>query len=1173
MKTIIPCKKELGELKFCLKQFLVLIVKLLFNVKLALSILIVVGMQANVSALSQEITLTKKNAPFEVILKEIGSQSGYMFLYNTELLERANPVTIDVFKVPLEEALAQCFKGQPFTYEVQDNTILIKPLKTREVGYSVPPVNVEGQVLDENGNPLPGATILIKGTSNGTITDVQGKFVLSQINEDAVLVVSFVGYQTQEIPLDPNREIYQIALEINPSSLEELVVVGYGTQKQKEVTGAVSQVGAEVLESRPITNVAQGLQGAIPNLNITFSDGEPHRGGNFNIRGFTSINGGEPLILIDGTPGDINLLNPEDVESVTVLKDAASAAIYGARAAFGVILVTTKKAQWGKPRIRFTSNFGWGKPTRRPQIVEDPLIAAKTINQAYMGFSGDNAPGMTAIIDYLEQREQDPSLPELGVDPSGNFIPGASTDWYDEFYNDFAPFSKSYLSLSGSEGSTGYYLSVGYQTQDGMFEVATDNYKRYNLRLNLDNNTTDWLNIYNNAEFSKGVYDRPNKLVSEGGYSVYRYLSLFAHPWNAIKTANGNYTLAGMVSFGQLEEAGRTIINDQMLKNTLGFRTNFFDDKLRLNGNYTIFVRQGKDDVQYNQMEYEDRADNVVSWTNPDYYSSAFAENIHQVINLYTEYEQYFGDHHVTGLVGFNQELYTVSRFWASRDGNLTPELQSINLTTGEADLGDNKYEWALRGVFGRLNYDYKGRYLLSINSRYDGTSRFPASHRWGFFPSLSIGWVVSDEEFLTSFFKTSNLKLRASYGSLGNQQVSPYAYINSMNVSLDNDIIDGAQQLLTRAPALTPYNLTWETTSTFNVGFDLSIFDNRMQAGFDWYNRKTTDMLTKGRTLPAVLGTSEPQQNAADLETKGWEFSLRWNDEIGSGDNPVSYYARLVLSDNRSWITRYDNPNKYLGDYYEGMEIGEIWGFHTLGFFQTDEEYESHADQSRVQGIVYSFSGDEHPLAGDLKFADLNNDGIIDHGENTVADPGDRTIIGNATPRYAYGLNMGFSWKNFSIDVFLQGIGKRDFWPGSESAVFWGFYNRWNQPLMEHIDGNYWTPENPGAYFPRPRAYMAFNEERSLGITQTRYLQNAAYLRLKNLSVGYTIPEQITQSVKIDKARIFFSGGNLFELTDISPAFDPEGLDEDPDAGRSNGNGFIYPIQRTYTLGLEVNF
>lgn len=1029
---------------------------------------------------------------------------------------------------------------------------------------------VRGQVTDgESGSPLPGAQIRLKDTRTGTASDGDGRYSLSVPDNGGTLVISFMGYVTQELEIGGRKEI-NVQLKPDAQTLQDVIVVGYGTQSKTKVTGSVAQVGEEVFKNRPIVNIAQGLQGAIPNLNISFGDGQLNRGGTFNIRGFTSINGGAPLILIDGTPGEINLINPEDVESVTVLKDAASAAIYGARAAFGVILVTTKKGKEGKPLVRYTNNFGFGKPIGIPSVVKDPLEAATIQNEAYRGYAGTDAPGMLAIIEYLEQRRADPSLPELGVDASGNFIRGAATDWYDEFYNDRAPFSKNYISISNSKENTSYYLSLGYENQKGIFAHATDSYKRLSSRLKVETRVWDWLQVFDNIEFNQGLYDAPNKFVSDGGYNVYRYLSLYANPYEAIKTANGNYTIAGMSVFGQLNDAGRTKNKDQVFKNTVGFRTNFFNNRLRLNGDYTYFLTQTRDDIQYFRMKYENRPNSIVNFTNPDYYSSGAADRAHHIINLYAEYEERLGKHHLKGLVGFNRELNQLSSFIARRDDNITSSLGSVNLTNGITTLSADKSEWALQGIFGRLNYDYDNKYLLEFNGRYDGTSRFAEKDRFGFFPSLSAGWVLSNEAFFTPLKKSINsFKLRASYGSLGNQLVGNYAYISTLSPYTASDLLElnGQLPLAVRAPNLVPFNLTWETANTLNAGFDMALLKNRLNVGFDWYNRQTKNMLTKGRTLPAVLGTAEPRENAADLSTKGWEVSLKWNDELQLAGKPFAYHVSVVLSDSRSFITRFNNPSKLLTDFYEGMEVGEIWGYKTLGFFQTDDESATHADQSRL----HLFPG--LPKAGDIKFEDTNGDKVISFGKNTVDDPGDLRKIGNTTPRYAYGVNMGFNWYNFSLDVFLQGIGKRDFWPGTESAVFWGFYNRWNQPVYEHINGDYWTPENTDAYFPRLRAYEALTTDRSLGAVQTRYLQNAAYLRLKNLSVGYTIPQAVSSKAKISMARVFFSGQNLFEWTRLSKAFDPEGLNDEVDASRANGAGFVYPLLRTFTFGVEINF
>lgn len=1037
---------------------------------------------------------------------------------------------------------------------------------------------VRGRITDAaTGETIPGAKVQAKGTSAATATDDNGVYTLEIPSGAEILIVSSIGYQSAEMQIG-GRSTVNITLTSDAQRVEDVIVVGYGTQARSKVTGAVNQVGAEVFQNRPITNLAQGLQGAIPNLNISFGDGQLNRGGDFNLRGFTSINGGSPLILIDGTPGDINLLNPEDVESVTVLKDASSAAIYGARAAFGVVLVTTKRGQSGKPQIRYTNNFGTSSPIRIPRVYMNSLDNARIINEAYRGYAGTDAPGMGLVIDYLEQREADPSLPELGVDAAGNFIRGANTDWYGEFYNDNIPFMKNYLSIAGATETSNYFLSVGHEKRDGIYRVATDNFQKYSLRLKFDKQLANWVNVFNNVELNQGIYDAPNRYVSDGGYSVYRYLSLFANPWEAIRTANGNYTNAGVQTIGQLEGAGRTMDRQQLLKNTIGIRTNFLNNRLKVNGDYTYFLTQDRDDLQGFSQQFEQRENVLATFNAPDYYRSSFGEAKHHIVNLFAEYEQRINDHNFKGLVGFNQELYQVDNFFARRDGNISRELGSLNLTTGIPTLGAEKVEWALQGYFARFNYDYKSKYLVEFNGRYDGTSRFARETRWGFFPSVSAGWVVSNEDFFTPVSNVVNsLKLRGSYGSLGNQLIgrnqlqNTYAYISSLNPYILSRLLDvgGQRPLAVGAPNLIPFELTWETATTLNAGFDFTVLNNRLTTGFDYYIRDTKDMLTRGQQQPAVLGATEPRENAADLRTKGWELSLRWNDRHQLLNRPFSYNLSLVLSDNRSHITRFNNPNKLLTDsFYEGMEVGEIWGYTTLGFFQTDDESAGHADQSRL----HLFPG--MPLAGDIKFEDIDGNGIIDFGSNTADDPGDRRVIGNTTPRYAYGINAGINYAGFSLDVFLQGIGRRQFYPGPESAVFWGFYNRWNQPVYEHIVGNYWTPENPDAYFPRLRAYEALgnDNDRSLNVAQTRYLQDASYLRLKNVTVGYSLPQSVVSKARVSGARLFFSGENLYEWTKLSRAFDPEGINDDEEGGRTNGQGFVYPMMRTFTFGLEIN-
>ncbi|WP_326994006.1 TonB-dependent receptor [Chitinophaga sp. 212800010-3] len=1039
---------------------------------------------------------------------------------------------------------------------------------------------VKGVIHDEKGAALPGVNVVAtdpeKKTKTGTVSDEHGMFSFQRLPKGKyIFTFSLIGYEKKEysgydIAADSHVTL-AVKMKQEDKILSQVIVVGYGTKKKEDITGAVSQAGKEVFENRPITNVAQGLQGVIPNLNITFADGRADRGGSFNLRGFTSINGGGPLILIDGVEGDINLINPEDVESVSVLKDAASSAIYGARAAFGVILVTTKKGAKGKVNIHYSNSFGYSSPLGLPHVINDPLAAATLQNEAYKGYAGIDNTDMLTVIAYLKQRQADPSLPELGVNTSNNtWIRGGNTDWYKAFYNDKQPFSKNFLSISGGTDKVSYYLSGGIQSQDGTFRVATDKYNRYNFRSRLDLQAFDWLKIYTNSEYDQGKYNAPNKFVN-GDFNAYRYLSLFANPYEVIKTPSGNWTQAGMLTFGSLQDGGREIQTRQLFRNTVGFKTSFFDNSLHINGDGTMVWNQSRDDRKARQLKYEDKPGHVANYSNKDFYQTSTDENVYSVINLYAEYEKSFGKHNVDALVGFNQEQNRYRQYYAYAENNLSDNYGSLNLTSGQMKVGDNNSDWALRGMFYRLSYNYNRRYFIEANGRYDGTSRFPSSKRYGFFPSVSAGWLMSEESFFSGLKPAINsFKLRASYGSLGNQQVGNYAYFSTMTVAPITAIIDGTKPPGTFAPGLVARSLTWETARTLDFGADIGLLNNRLEVGADWYNRQTINMLTKSKSLPAVLGTTEPSTNAADLSTKGWELSLKWKDDFKLGGKPFGYNVSVVLSDYRTTITRYDNPNQYLGDYYKGQVLGGIWGYITEGFFQTDDEYLKHADQQKVSAIPYKVNG--HPMAGDIKFKDVNGDGVIYNGKYTLADHGDMVLIGNTTPRYSYGVNLGANWRNIDVNVFFQGIGKKDFYPRGESGVFWGFYNRWNQPVYDHIQNNYWTPTHTDAYFPRPRAYEAFASGDALNLPQTRYLQNAAYLRLKNLSIGYTVPDVLVKKLHLNRVRVYFSGQNLFTWTKLSKAFDPETIGDEPDAS-SNGAGFVYPMQRTFTAGLDLNF
>ena len=1022
---------------------------------------------------------------------------------------------------------------------------------------------IKGNVTDARSNEsLPGVNISIHGTNKGTTTDSQGNYSLEVPDTAKSLVFSFIGYARELIRIN-GRERIDVALKQKFQEISEVVIVGYGTQKKVNLTGAVDEVKTEAIQNRPVNSLAEALQGVSPNLNIVMPNGRPGGSAEFNIRGITSINESEPLILIDGVPGDPTLLNPEDIESVSVLKDAASSAIYGARGAYGVVLINTKEGKKNEIQVNLSSNYSLSEPTILPNAVTDPYTGMKLYNDSYRGYSGSDILTQDQL-DYAKRRSEDPSLPAVVVTSEGgnqNYEYYGNTDWIDVLYQTPQPMVKNDLSISGGSDHYTYFASGGWLTQQGIFNYNADKYNRINFRTKIEYELADWISLNNNLMYNKGIYDAPS--FWDNSVDIWRYAVILGDPQYPLKNPDGTWTWNAF-PVGFLEDGGRRTKKDQNLQNTVGFELSFFDDKWTTTGKYTYQNDGYNHDIHYQPIYYSTTPGSL-SQRGDSKMEKENANNYYHVFNVYSQYENTFGQHYFKGMAGFNQELKKLNFFAAARNDILSSTLGSINLAVGDQYTNSSSSEWALRGIFYRLNYTFSDKYLFEVNGRYDGTSRFPEGDRFGFFPSFSAGWRLSEEDFfqpLSSVF--NHLKLRGSYGTLGNQQIQdPYAYIQKMHTGQSGVIIDGQKPTVIYDPMLVSRNLTWEQATTTDVGVDVGMFEDKINASFDWYIRETTDMLTKSKTLPAVLGAEEPRENAANLETKGWEPSLNYRNRTSLFGKTFRYEFGGNLSDYTSKITKFDNPNKFILDYYEGQEFGEIWGFNTLGFFQSEEEYNNHADQSpilrfpRTEGV------------GDLKWEDKNGDGKIDYGANTVDDPGDRSIIGNTTPSYRYGFNGNFSWNNISVSFFFQGIGERDYFPGGEEAYFWSVYNRYYNTPLKHIVGNYWTPDNRDAYFPRLKAYIALVDGKSLSAPQTRYLQDASYLRLKNLSVGYTLPQALTQRAGIQKIKVFFTGENLWEHTNLKMPVDPESIM----TSHSWGDGQTYPFSRRYSIGLDIIF
>lgn len=1036
----------------------------------------------------------------------------------------------------------------------------------------------------EDNSGLPGVNVILKGTATGTVTDVEGNYSLNVPGDDASLVFSSVGYVTEEV-LVGSQSVINLTLQADITALEEIVVIGYGTQQKVNLTGAVGTASGEVLENRPIVNVGDGLQGIIPNLTITQRNGDPSDSRvDFNIRGYESINGGSPLILIDGVPGDINRLNPNDVESVTVLKDAAASAVYGARAAFGVMLITTKKGKKGeKINISFGAEFAAAKPIMFIDPISDPYDYAVARNLATQRTSSSSSFNQRQL-DLYKIYSDNPTFENSWGVYNGSLEYYGYNDYQNKLLTDFAPQQKYDLSISGASENASYYVSFGYLTKDGYLKNSekNDKFERYNVLLKGDYKIKDWLKMDTRALISIEDSDKPHFY----NWDVNINTTARVNPLNPITFPDLEYYLTpgdhdeyvdyiGMhfssVNFlPYLEQGGRDTWNRNNLVLTQGATLTPLKG-LNIRADFTANLMYRDDQEvrsKVNVIENRD-LDNLQigeGFSATDYIVNMAANRQYYTFNTYADYTiDNDNGHYIKAMVGFNQEWGKRHEFFAQNFSLITPQITDLKATTGSQVTIDSDYGYkdhvALRGMFYRVNYIYKDRYLVEANGRYDGTSRFPEDDRFGFFPSFSAGWRISNESFMagTSGW-LDNLKLRASYGTLGNQLLGNdyYPYIPTMGSGTSPYMMSsGSRSPYVSAAGLVSPTLTWETVVTQNLGLDFTMLNNRLDVSFDAYSRDTKDMLMNV-TYPGILGTSAPKSNAADLRTTGWELAATWQNRV---NNNWNYGVTLALADNVSKITKFDNPTGALPDadddddemeYYVGMTIGERWGYETQGIFQTDDEIAGAADQSEVQD-----GNNWRP--GDIRYADLDGDGAITEGDRTLDDHGDLKIIANEAPRYTFGINGNVGYKAFTLNVFFQGILKYEYWP---DAGNWRAFYPFN---AGHVENYYltdtWSEDNRDAYFPHP--HTSVNTKQNVQ-EQSRYVQDAKYIRLKNLSLAYTLPPDIAGKVGLVNAQIYFSGQNLWEATKMRKPLDPEVR---PTLTQE------YYKQRIYSLGLKVTF
>ncbi|MDF9795619.1 TonB-linked SusC/RagA family outer membrane protein [Catalinimonas alkaloidigena] len=1073
---------------------------------------------------------------------------------------------------------------------------------------------VSGKVLDEQDNPLPGVNVLIKGSGQGTITNVEGNFNL-QANGDDVLIFSFVGYETKEVAVNNQSEI-NVQLSEDAAQLDEVVVVGYGTQKKVNLSGAVDQIDAEVIENRPISNISQGLQGIIPNLNVDFLSGEPGAAANINIRGLTSINGGNPLILIDGVPSDaveLNRISPQDIQNISVIKDASAAAIYGARAAFGVILITTKMGDQEGVSVSYSNNFSWDRPTIVPDKITDPYIYLRLAETATDNTPWDYNNYTDQTYLYAKQRSEDPSIAPVRQDltNSEQWEYMGNRDWSNYFMSE-SSFSQNHsVSVDGMSEKARYFISGNYNRQNGIIKVADDYFDRYSFRSKVDYDVTDWFTLGNNTFLTNTTRKQPSAIVNSsllsntlqqgaGGSSFWEIYNLWPTDWHVNPDGSWGNNATGRLA-ARMSDGGSTSERYNSLQSRFTAQLSFWDDLLKVNADYTY--RRGSTNFNYHTNKYNIGfgPDDVREEGQNFAHRSAGFED-YNVFNVYGTLNKEFGVHDFTAIVGYNQEYYRSEFFSAERNNVISSSLPTVALATGDANVNEVIGDWAIRGAFYRLNYILLDRYIVEFNGRYDGSSRFPEDKRFGFFPSASAAWRVDQEQFFDPLTNVvSTFKLRASYGSLGNQAVSDYnyyGYIPTMAAYQSDYLIGGNRPQEISSPGLVSPNYTWEQVNTVNFGVDLGFFGDRLTANFDIYERNTLGMLTLGRDLPDVLGASEPAENAADLRNNGWELALNYRNDFNVGGSPLSFNTKFVLSDSRATITSFDNPNRNLTQYYEGMDLGEIWGLESDGLFASEDEIQQLDQTAVVPWGALSI------VPGWPRYIDQDGNGVIEKG-TTVDDPKDLSVIGNISPRYRFGLDLNMSWKGFDLRTFFQGVAKRDYYP--RDYLYWGFYQQPYAGGYAHLNDFYratadsdvdrsrhsqsyieagLADQNLDAYYPVLQAWLAdrnlgerIDQAQGLAIPQTRYLLNGSYLRLKNLTVGYTLPQAMLDRVGIERLRVFVSGENVFEWSELKDYYDPEAINDNnnynPATGNSRqvGSGYAYPVQRRFAVGVNVNF
>ncbi len=1098
--------------------------KTLLAMKLTIFFFTVAMLNVSAKGVSQNISLSADRLPIEKIFTVIKQQTGYVVFYNYEFLEKAKPVTIKARKMPLEAFLQEVFRDQPLNYLIKDRTIVISRKTPGIINNQVaderkaeaPPASIiSGIVRGADGVPLSGASVKIKGTSAGVSTDADGRFSID-VNIGQTLVISYIGYEDEEIVIT-SPDALTIQLTLADASLEETVVVGYGTQKKINLTGAVKQLDGEELMSQPSVQTSAALMGKVAGVQITQNSGQPGQNtGTIRIRGTGTLGDANPLILIDGIPGDLNSISSTDIASVSVLKDASASAVYGSRAANGVILVTTKRGSKGKAAINYNNFLGWKKATDQPKFVDGAtFMELQNMGSENMGM----APiwSDTYIEEWKANHVSDPD----------NY---PSTNWVDEAFTEPGLQQRHQIGISGGSDQIRFFGSLSYD--DERSNIPNYGFKRYSIRMNTDISALKNLNINFDILLLRGEQTSPSASIGRIITDIFRvpsvYVSRYSHGgWGPAFNLNNP---TAYIHDGGLSKDMTTTVRPN-----LGLNYKLFN-ALNLRVAYSPDLQIGNERTMVKSYDITDPSGETVQQM-PSINSLTQRESttFNQTLNATLHFQKYLGKHTASVLGGYEFVSFKNSYFQASRDQFLLQDLEELNAgaVANQQNNGSGS-EWSLRSFFGRLNYNYDSKYLLEANLRYDGSSRFSAENRWGLFPSFSAGWVVSEEPFMKSLHFLSHFKVRGSWGVLGNQNIGTYPYISTIdlrqNYVLGGVGVTGAAQL-----GLANSGITWEQTASANLGFDIAVLQNRVNFSLDLFNRKTSDILLQ-LPVPLILGLSAPFQNAGAVGNKGWEMELGYKSR---GGKDFSYEVSFSVSDVKNRVTDLKGAGPFIsGDNItmEGVPIQSVYGYQSNGFFNSQQEIDAHAQQA----------GQIAP--GDIRYVDQNKDGVIN------AD--DRVVIGDPFPSLNYGINLAARYKNFDISVFFQGIGRRNVYLSDYAA--WPLYNGSN--IREWQARDFWTPERMNASMPR----FTQAATHSNFSTSDFWVYDASYLRLRNLQLGYTLSATSVKRLPVDHFRLFLLAENLATFFNKMP----QGVDPNV----PNGSGY-FPISRLLAVGMNVKF